>query len=81
MRILVHYHHRLRELAGNVSETVEMDDGATVADLLHHVGAFREQLAAELPTALAARNNEYCEQCARLADGDTVDIMPPVCGV
>jgi molybdopterin converting factor small subunit len=80
VRVQVRYYHRIRDLAGDVSETVEVDDGATVGDLLTRLGALRLQMAPDLATALVARNEEYSDRRALLVEGDVIDIMPPVCG-
>jgi MoaE-MoaD fusion protein len=71
----------LRDRAGRDTVTVELDDGATVADLLE--AAAREpgldELLPDLPVR-AAVNREYAASDAVLSPGDEVALIPPVSG-
>lgn len=69
-----------RELAGTAELQVELEAGATVADLLDALRALSPGLG-ELPGAPAvAVNQAYAALDARLAEGDEVAFIPPVAG-
>ncbi|MGH2955143.1 MAG: cyclic pyranopterin monophosphate synthase MoaC [Solirubrobacterales bacterium] len=81
MNIDVRLFALLRDRAGRDSITVELDDGATVADLLD--AAAREPGLDGLLPALpvrAAVNREYADPDAVLSPGDEVALIPPVSG-
>ena len=70
----------VREAAGASALTMELPDGATVADA-------REELLRRLPAAAPhlrgcafAVNRNYSTESARLSDGDEVAVIPPVSG-
>ncbi|MDQ6750596.1 MAG: molybdopterin converting factor subunit 1 [Actinomycetota bacterium] len=71
----------LREAAGRDALEVEIDDDATVAELLCAVGR-REGLDAlsSRMTVVAAVNREYVKPDHRLRPGDQVALIPPVSG-
>lgn len=79
-QVTVHYYHRLRDLTGKQQEVVRLDDGATVQDLLSRTISNYPNLLPLRPSLLVARNNEYAGPTEALAEGDTVDLMPPVSG-
>lgn len=69
-----------RDLAGGREMSVELREGATVADL---VASLREQhpsFQALPPEPAVAVNRSYAAQDARLSDGDEVAFLPPVAG-
>jgi len=65
----------LRQAAGFKEKSIELTEGATVADLLAH-----------LPDAVTGRtfyvsvNQEYAQRDTLLHDGDEVGLLPPVSG-
>lgn len=71
----------LRERAGRDSVTVEVPDGATVAQALDAVG--REHglgdLLGAMPVVMAV-NREYAAEEDRLSAGDELALIPPVSG-
>ena len=64
---------------GTSSLRLELDDGATVTDL---VGQVRERAGAQAlpPKPLVAVNERYARADQLLKAGDTVAIIPPVAG-
>ena len=67
------------EGVGRNELSLELADGATVADVLAVVGALPG--ASAIPSApLVALNLTYTTASARLAHGDEVAIIPPVAG-
>ena len=75
MRISVRLFAGLRELAGVRERSLELPDGATVADIWALLGLGEE------PTGLLyAVNRGYADRAAELSDGDEVALIPPVSG-
>ena len=69
----------LRDRLGEPERTVDLVDGATVADVLDWVRAWLddERLARSLAVAV---NREYARPERRLSEGDEVALLPPVSG-
>ena len=80
MRVRVLYFGILKELLGQNGVSMEVAEGASVADLV----ALHRKLgkgAAELWNSLAvAVNQEYARAGHVLKDGDEVALLPPVSG-
>lgn len=80
MRVRVLYFGVLKEGFGSSGGTMELAEGARVADLL---AACRERFAGPdgLWESLAvAVNQEYARRADALRDGDEVALLPPVSG-
>jgi molybdopterin synthase catalytic subunit len=75
MRVSVRLFAGLRERAGTRETQLDLADAATVADVWPALG-----LGDEPSGLLYARNKEYVERHAPLADGDEVAVIPPVSG-
>lgn len=69
-----------RDLAGQDSVTVDVDRGATVADLVSRLRDEAPGLSG-LPSRVAvAVNHEYAPETRVLEEGDEVALIPPVAG-
>ncbi len=81
MEIQVRLFAVFRERAGRERLTVELADGATVADALRALSALPglADVMAAMPIR-AARNREYVAEETRLRDGDELALVPPVSG-
>ncbi len=80
MQLSVRFFALYRERAGCSLASVEVSDGATVADL---VGAVRQRfprLAPPEAQIVVAVNEEYAEPDAVLREGDEICLIPPVSG-
>src|SRR5262249_25605672 len=80
MRVQVLYFAAFRDAAGRDSQTEELGERATVADLwavLVRKVPFFARFPAMPPTAV---NREYVDGDAALRDGDEVAFLPPVAG-
>lgn len=75
MRIAVRLFAGLREQAGKREITLELPDGATVADVWPGLG-----LGDEPSGLMVALNRAYIDRSAPLTDGDEVAMIPPVSG-
>jgi len=79
IRVLVRLFASYREAAGVGHIQVELPDGALVRDAVREV--LREHpLVAEGRQVVMARNREYVDADAALADGDELALIPPVSG-
>lgn len=59
---------------------VELPDGATVGDLIEHVGQTLPELAAALPSALPVVRGAHADRHDLLAPGDEVALLTPISG-
>jgi molybdopterin synthase catalytic subunit len=75
VQITVRLFAGLRERAGSASRTLELPEGATVADVWAPL-----ELGDEPAGLLYAVNKGYAAASATLADGDEVAVIPPVSG-
>ena len=65
----------LRERAGSARREIDLDDGATVADVWPALA-----LGTQPAGLLYAVNRAYAEQSHELAEGDEIALIPPVSG-
>ena len=78
MRVRVLYFGVLREMLGGSEASLELADGAIVADVLN---VYRERVPTFAWDSIAvAVNQEYARAGDGLKDGDEVALLPPVSG-
>ncbi|RMG06552.1 MAG: molybdopterin converting factor subunit 1 [Planctomycetota bacterium] len=70
----------VREAMGRDAITVELEDGACVADLLDALAARHPEISAQRAALSVAVNHEFARPDRRLAAGDEVALIPPVGG-
>ncbi len=80
MRVLVLYFAAAREAACRSSETLELDDGATIATLLEVVGRAHPGVARLAPALRTAVGERFAPPAHVLEPGDTVALLPPASG-
>jgi MoaE-MoaD fusion protein len=80
MRVRVLFFGMLKDLVGKASDTVDLDQGASVADLLAHYETQIPRLRESLPSLALAVNQEYASAETKLRSNDEVAILPPVSG-
>lgn len=91
MQVNVEYSAQLKRAAGVASETIELDDGATLHDLVariaeQHDDALKPILVAEdgtpHPSILTFLNDSQVrgQEDAALTDGCTVSFLSPISG-
>jgi MoaE-MoaD fusion protein len=78
MRIQVMAFGALKDRLGSQAATVDLPDGATVADLLQHLASSQPQSA--LRGIAVSVNAEYATGAHVLSEGDEVGLLPPVSG-
>ncbi len=80
MKIQVLYFAVFRERLGVETETVELDSGRTVGDLLDQLGSQHDVIERLRGSFRAARNQEMTDDSQVLEDGDELALIPPVAG-
>jgi len=80
MRVRVLFFGMLKDLVGKASDTLDLDQGASVADLLAHYETQIPRLQESLPSLALAVNQEYASAETKLRSNDEVAILPPVSG-
>ena len=80
MTVTVHLFARARDLAGADSVTVELPDGATVADLRRRLAAEHPALAGLLERSALAVENEFAEDLLSLSANAEIALLAPVSG-
>ncbi|PYX36169.1 MAG: molybdopterin synthase sulfur carrier subunit [Acidobacteria bacterium] len=80
MRVQVLFFGVLRDLVGRASETLELDEDATVADVLEHYQSRIPKIREMLPSLALSVNQHYSGPGAVLGNGDEVALLPPVSG-
>ena len=71
---------RARELAGRETVTVDLRDGASVAELRHALAEAAPALGPLLRTLYVAVNSEYAADADAIPPGAEVACFPPVSG-
>lgn len=80
MKVRVLLFAAAREAAGVDSTTLELADGATVADALARLGSAHPGLRSVLPACRTAVDEEFAPAGACLRDASTLAVLPPVSG-
>ena len=80
MRVRVLFFGMLKDLVGKSSDSLELREGASVADLLEVYGAGVPQLKNSLASLAVAVNQQYAGAETKLKEGDEVALLPPVSG-
>jgi molybdopterin synthase catalytic subunit len=70
----------LRDLVGLSSDSLDLADGARLADVLQHYESRIPKLQALLPSVALSVNQQYVSRDVELSSGDEVAILPPVSG-
>ncbi len=70
----------LAERVGRERLALSLTAGATVADALDRLSRDEPTIGAARATLAVAVNERYCNDDTRLADGDTIALIPPVSG-
>ena len=80
MRVQVLFFGVLKDIVGRPSEALELDEGATVGDVLQHYESRIPKLGQVLPSVALSVNQHYAGPGAVLREGDEVALLPPVSG-
>ena len=80
MRCQVLLFAQLAETIGTDRLTIELPEGATVAEALAVLSEDHEAIAATANAIAVAVNEQYSATTVVLKDGDTIALIPPVSG-
>ena len=80
MRVRILVFGMLKDLVGTASESLDLSDGASVADVLRHYELQIPRLKDVLPSLALAVNQQYARAETKLNSGDEVALLPPVSG-
>jgi MoaE-MoaD fusion protein len=80
MRVRVLFFGMLKDLAGKATDVIELQEGASIRDLLAHYEAQIPRLKAALPSLAFAVNQRYAGPDAKLQSDDEIALLPPVSG-
>ncbi len=80
MRVRVLSFGVLKDWLGAAPATVELPEGASVADLLDRLSEPAKDLAPTLRGIAVSVNAEYATAAQVLCEGDEVGLLPPVSG-
>lgn len=80
MKVCVRLFAVARQLAGRDQVSLDLSDGATIADLRQRLGAEVPQLASILPQVVFAVAAEYADDRTSIPSGAEVACIPPVSG-
>ena len=80
MRVRVLFFGMLKEMVGKSAETIDLPEGACVADILKQYESQIPRLKAALPSLALAVNQQYAGPGTKLKSDDEVAMLPPVSG-
>lgn len=80
MKVRVLFFGQLKDIVGKAADDLNLQAGATVADLLQSYAAKAPKLAALLPSLAVAVNQEFSAVTQALQEADEVALLPPVSG-
>jgi molybdopterin synthase catalytic subunit len=80
MRIRVLFFGMLKDWAGRSDDSLELPEGATLGDLVHHYETRIPRLRDFAASIAMSVNQEYAGPDSRLKSGDEVGLLPPVSG-
>jgi MoaE-MoaD fusion protein len=80
MQVRVLFFGVLKDVIGKASDSLELSEGNTIADLLSHYQSISPRFHELLPTLAVALNQQYANAETTLAAGDEIALLPPVSG-
>jgi len=80
MRVKVLFFGVLKDMVGRAEDLLELQDGATLADVLSHYEQRVPKIREVLHTVALSVNQHYAGPGAVLGEGDEVALLPPVSG-
>ena len=80
MRVQVLFFGMLKDIVGRASESLELRDPATVADVLDHYGQRVPELRKLFASVALSVNQDYAGPETVLGPNDEVGLLPPVSG-
>jgi MoaD family protein len=80
MKVRAQFYAQLRDLVGSREMDIDLEEGATVRDLLEQIYAEQPKLRVHDKSILIGAGVEFVDRKYKLKPGDEISIMPPVQG-
>ena len=80
VRVRVLFFGMLRDIVGAAEQHVELEDGARLTSVFETFARQFPMLKGMESSIVLARNQEFCERSAAVAEGDEIAFLPPVSG-
>jgi molybdopterin converting factor subunit 1 len=80
VRVKVLFFGVLKDIAGRAEDQLDLEHSATLGGVFDHYSSRFPRMREMAGSILLARNQEFAEPSAPLADGDEVAFLPPVSG-
>jgi molybdopterin converting factor subunit 1 len=80
MRVRILFFGMLKEAAGKPSDTLDLAEGSSVANVVEYYGSRIPRFKEILPSVAFAVNQQYAGMETRLKSDDEVALLPPVSG-
>lgn len=80
MELEIRLYATLKDKVGQSRVSVTVPDGATIRDLLDHLGEIYPNLKPSLETVVVSRNRAFAEKEDQIETGDELAMFPPVSG-
>ena len=80
MRVNVLFFGMLKDLAGKPSDSIELEEGSSLGDVVNYYRAHNPKLKDALSTVAIALNREYASLESKLQADDEIGLLPPVSG-
>jgi MoaD family protein len=80
MKIVVRYFALFRDITGTDQDSLVIDDGSTVSELLETIRKKYPDMEKTKRDVLVSVNRNFATHELKLKDGDEVAIFPPVSG-
>jgi molybdopterin converting factor subunit 1 len=80
MRVKVLFFGQLKDITGRAEDQLDVADGARLSTVFDHYAGRFPRVGAMAASIVLARNQEFSEASAPIADGDEIAFLPPVSG-
>ena len=80
VRVKILFFGRLKDVAGQPEETLDLNEGSTIEQLFALYSRRIPELAKYRSSVVASRNQEFAAWDTQLHSGDEVAFLPPVSG-
>ena len=80
MRVKVLFFGQLKDITGRAEDQFDVADGARLSTVFDHYAGRFPRIGAMAASIVLARNQEFADASAAVADGDEIAFLPPVSG-
>jgi molybdopterin synthase catalytic subunit/molybdopterin converting factor small subunit len=80
MRVRILFFGMLKDIVGRPEDWLDLETGATLGRVFEHYGIQFPRIREMAGSIVLARNHEFSDTTAAIADGDEIAFLPPVSG-